>query len=294
MDGPLLTTLMLSPPGVGAIDDHRVGQAVALAGPRGCREVDGDLGHIGAGEVVDDDGVGTAKGVERDVLDVVEVHDHVADIARQPHALAIGGDLEDLIDIGAIEQKRIAAVLTLDNVAAVAGIPDKGVIAAAEQGGVVAAATSDGVAAVAADQQIAAGTAGDGVIASAAIDDHFDLDVRCVDDVVAAEAVDGERVVGSFHTVNGDFSRQPFNRNAGAGVDDRDVVGGCRAVDDDGVGLAVADAAAGRCRQVQSDLFDIGLAEVVHRDRIGTAECHEFDPLDVVEVHVDRGDVALE
>ena len=59
-------------------------------------EIDVDLGRLRAGEVVDGDGVGAAQRVEVDRLDVVEVHDDVADVAGEPHAPAVGRDLEVL------------------------------------------------------------------------------------------------------------------------------------------------------------------------------------------------------
>ena len=70
---------------------------------------------------------------------------------RQPHAAAIGRDVDVLGDVGAVEHQRIGAGLALDDVAAVARIPDERVVAVAEQGHVVAAAADHGVVAVAAD-----------------------------------------------------------------------------------------------------------------------------------------------
>ena len=134
-----------------AVDDHAVGRAVALAAARRRRQVDGDLLDVGAGEVVDRDGVGAAQGVDLDVLDAVQVHGDVADVAEQPHPAAIGRDVDVLADVGAVEHQRVGAGLALDDVAAVARVPDEGVVAVAEQGHVVAAAADDGVVAVAAD-----------------------------------------------------------------------------------------------------------------------------------------------
>ena len=58
---------------VGAVDDDGVGRAVAGAAA-GAGQVEVDLGDVGAGQVVDGDGVGAAQGVEVDRLDAVEVH----------------------------------------------------------------------------------------------------------------------------------------------------------------------------------------------------------------------------
>ena len=102
--------------------------------PAGADEVDGDLRHAGSGQVVDRDGVGAAQGVELDVLDAVEVHGDVADVAGQPHPPAIGRDVDVLVDVGAVEHQRIGAGLAFDDVAAVARVPDERVVAVAEQG----------------------------------------------------------------------------------------------------------------------------------------------------------------
>ena len=157
-----------------AVDDHGVRRAVALAAARRRRQVEVDLLDVGAGEVVDRDGVGAAQGVELDVLDAVEVHGDVADVAEQPHPRAIGRDVDVLGDVGAVEHQRVGAGLALDGVAAVARVPDERVVAGAEQGHVVAAAAVDDVVAVAAEQRVVALAADDGVVAGAAVDGEAD------------------------------------------------------------------------------------------------------------------------
>ena len=77
---------------VRAVDGHDVGRGVAGRAADRAGEVDVDLLDVGPGEVVDDDGVGAAERVEIDRLDVVEVHDDVAEIAGEQHAPAIGRD----------------------------------------------------------------------------------------------------------------------------------------------------------------------------------------------------------
>ena len=199
-----------------AVDDHGVRRAVALPAARRRRQVDGDLLHVGSGEVVDRDGVGAAQGSELDVLDAVEVHGDVADVAEQPHPLAIGRDVDVLGDVGAVEHQRIGAGLALDHVAAVARIPDERVVAVAEQRDVVAAAADHGVVAVAADQHVVAVAAGDGVVAGAAIDGEADDSGRKAggsDDVVAAERVDDELVVGALGAGKRDRRRQAGDRD---------------------------------------------------------------------------------
>ena len=101
--------------------------------PMRAGQVDVDLDEVGAGQVVDGDRVGAAQGVEVDRLDVVEVHDDVAEVAGEPHAPAVGRDVEDLVAAAAVEQHRVGAVLALDGVAAVARIPLEDVVAGAEE-----------------------------------------------------------------------------------------------------------------------------------------------------------------
>ena len=59
-------------------------EIVAGAAAEGDRQVERDRLHVGAGQVVDGDGVGPAEGVERDGLDVVEVHHDAGDVAGEP------------------------------------------------------------------------------------------------------------------------------------------------------------------------------------------------------------------
>src|SRR5262249_44568023 len=76
---------------VGGIDDDRVGRTIAAGAAGLCAEVDGDLAHAGSGQIVDRDGVGATSGVDLDVLDAVEVHSDVADVARhRPPRLRVG------------------------------------------------------------------------------------------------------------------------------------------------------------------------------------------------------------
>ena len=46
----------------------------------------------GAGQIADRDGVGAAQGREVDLLDAVEVHRDVGDVAGEAHATAVGRD----------------------------------------------------------------------------------------------------------------------------------------------------------------------------------------------------------
>ena len=99
--------------------------------PFGAAQVDVDPSDVGAAEVADDDVVGAAEGAELDVLDVVEIHRDVGDVAGEEHASAVGRDVDVLGDVGAEEQHRVGAVLALDGVVAVARVPLEHVVAGA-------------------------------------------------------------------------------------------------------------------------------------------------------------------
>ena len=92
----------------------------------------------------------------------------------KPDALAVGRDVDLLVDVGAVEQHRVGAGLSFDGVAAVAGVPHEGVVAGAHEGHVVASAAVDQVVAVAADQDVVAVAADQRVVAGAAV--HGDRD----------------------------------------------------------------------------------------------------------------------
>ena len=122
----------------------------------------------------------------------------------------VGGDVDVLVDVGAVEHQRIEAVLAFDRVAAIARIPDEGVVAAAELRIVVAAAAGDDVVAVAAEQRVVAVAAGDGVVAVAAVERELDQ---------AGEAVSGgEDVVAAVGMLSTRFSVVPMSRENGAGL----------------------------------------------------------------------------
>ena len=147
---PLLATVTVSSPAV-PLTITLSAAAVTLAAAHRARQVDIDLLGVGSGQVVDRDGVGAAQGVDLDVLDTVEVHGDVADVAEQPHPTAIGRDVHVLGDVCAVEHQRIGAALALDDVAAVAGVPGERIVAVAEESRVVAATADHGVVAVTAD-----------------------------------------------------------------------------------------------------------------------------------------------
>ena len=202
---------------------------------------------------------------------------------------AVGRDVDVLVDVGAVEEHRVVAGLALDDVAAVAGVPDEGVVAGAHEGHVVAASADDQVVALAADED---------VVAVAAVQrqrDRARVEPGGVDRVVAAQGVDREAVVRAFRMpVMCTVADRPATTAVLPAPEIVMESVASRAVDDDGVGLAVAGAAAGRAGEVEVDLGDVGAGQVVDGDGVGAAEGVEVDLLDAVEVHGDVGDVAGE
>src|SRR5262249_48910970 len=176
-------------------EDDGVRRGVAGGAAGLCAQVDGNLVHVGSGQIVDGDGVGATSGVDLDVLDAVEVHGDVADVAGEPRAAAVGRDVDLLVDVGAVELERVGARLPLDRVAGVTH----------EQRHVVAGA---------ADDDVVAPAAGDHVVAGATVDRETDLagvKRRSIDGVVAGKPVDGERVIGSLGTGDRHFRGQPVD-----------------------------------------------------------------------------------
>ena len=129
--------------------------------------------HIGPAEIAHHDVVGAAERAEVDVLDTVEVHGDVRDIAGEQHAAAICRDVDVLSDVRAEEQHGVGAVLAFDGVVAVAGIPLKHVVAGAEPREVVTVVAEDKIVTVAAEQGVVALAAEDGVVAGSAVDRQF-------------------------------------------------------------------------------------------------------------------------
>ena len=172
----------------------------AVAPAAGHRQVGVDLGHVGPGKVVDDDRVGATEGVEVDGFDVVEVHRDVGDVAEEPHPPAVGGDVDVLGDVGAVEEHRVAAGLALERVVVVARVPDERVVARAHQCHVVAVAADDQVVTLAAEQVVGAEPA---VLREL---DPVGFQGGGVDDVIAAEAVERQAVVGLL--LEGDVHRR--------------------------------------------------------------------------------------
>ena len=141
------------------IDGDRIRLVVAGGATERGGEIDVDLRHVRPAQVVDHDVVGAAERIEVDLLDVVEVHGDVRDIAEEQHAAAICRDIDVLGDVGAVEEERVHAVLAFDGVVVVTRVPDEHVVARAHEGSVVAIAAVDQVVALAAEEQVCAETA---------------------------------------------------------------------------------------------------------------------------------------
>ena len=104
------------------------------------------------------------------MLDTVDVHGDVADVAGEPHPAAVGRDVEGLGDVGAVEQQGVGTVPALDDIAAVSGVPLEYVVPGAERGSIVALVPVDEIVAIAADQRVSAVAAENSVVAGAAVD----------------------------------------------------------------------------------------------------------------------------
>ena len=215
----------------------------------------------------------------------------------QANARAVRGDVDVLVDVGAVESQRVVAGLAFHNVAAIARVPDELVVAVAQQGDVVASAAGDDVIAGTADEDIRAGAAGDGVVAVAAVDGEVDRacgERRGVDRVVAAERPDDQAVVGALGGVQRHLRRQARDGHCIAAADNVDCVFGGSTIHRHGVGCSVSCAAARQAGQIDGHLPRIGAGQVVDSDVVGTAPGVELDGLDPVHVHGHVADVTEE
>jgi hypothetical protein len=231
------------------------------------------------------------------VLDAVEIHRDIGDVAREQCAAAIGRDVDLLGDIGAVELERVGAAAAIDHVAAVARVPDEGVVAVAKRCGIVAAAAIHEIVAVPANQRVVALASGDGVVAGAAVDSEADdrgRESRRIDVVVPATRADRQHVAGGVRTIDVHLLCKPGDRNRCAGTRDVDGVVARGAIDGHAIGRAVAHTTAGYSSEVDGDLRDTGTGEVANRDVIGAAEGREVDVFDAVEIHRDACDVTRE
>src|SRR5205807_4378418 len=84
---------------------------LADAAGRNAGQVQVDLGHVGPGQVIDNDLVRAAAGGEIDLLDAVEVHRDVRDVAGGAHTRAVVGEGAILVHVGPVELHRVGAGL---------------------------------------------------------------------------------------------------------------------------------------------------------------------------------------
>src|SRR4029079_1529132 len=85
---------------IGGVDDHRIRRTITGTVDA---QVEIDLGDVGPGQVVDRDGIDATQRIELDVLDIIEIHGDVGDVAREQNAAAVGRDVNLLVDVRAIE-----------------------------------------------------------------------------------------------------------------------------------------------------------------------------------------------
>jgi hypothetical protein len=115
-----------------------------------------NLAHVRTGHVVDCNGVCATKNVEINLLDTIEIHRDAGDVTGQQRPCAVGGNINPLVDVCAVEKQNVGAALSLDHIAAVAGIPEEDVVAGAKKCGVIATVAIDDIVAVPADQDVVA------------------------------------------------------------------------------------------------------------------------------------------
>jgi hypothetical protein len=281
---------------VRAVDRDRVGRAVAGATADRRGEVGDDLGQIRAAHVRDHDVVGSAEGLEEDLLGVVEVHRDARDVAEEADPLAVRRDVDVLGRARPVEEQRVEPVLALDDVAPVTRIPAEDIVGSTEESDVVALVAVDEVVLRATQQDVAAAAAEDGVLPGPAFEGQCDrgrLQRRRRHGVVAAEGVDNQRVV-RLHVADRGRVRQAGDRRGARCAGDLDRVGCAGCLQTHGVDLAVPGVASERPFEVDVQLDEVGPGEALRLDRVRAAERLEGDLLDVIEVHRDAGDVAEE
>src|SRR4051794_24578416 len=121
-----------------------------------------------AAEIVDYDVVGAAEDPQMDQFDAFEIHGDAVDIAGEAHASTVGGDIDVLGYVDAVEIEPVDAVLALDGVVRVTLIPLKDVVARAEESDVVAGTAVDEIVTAATVEHVIARKTKQGVCAVAA------------------------------------------------------------------------------------------------------------------------------
>ena len=152
-----------------AVDRHAVVHRAV-----GAAKIDHNPATVGAADVVDRDVVRAAGHPEDDPLDAVEVHRDVVDVTGEEHPVAIGRDVDILVDVDggkeqSVEEQRVHAIPAFDRVAAIARVPHEHVVTRTEVHRVVAVSAEHHVVVVAAEELVCTRAACDGVAAVAAI-----------------------------------------------------------------------------------------------------------------------------
>ena len=170
------------------------------------------------------------------------VHRDVAEVAEQSHPLPVGGDVDVLVAVAAVEQHRVGARLALDHVAAVARIPLHRVATGSQHRVIVALVAVDEVVVVAAEQDVGAVTADDRVVARTSVDgdtDECGQVPRRREAVNATVGVDDESFGGA--DVNGERRRgDAVEADTCAVGRRRELLGAITTVDLDGVASLTA------------------------------------------------------
>src|SRR5262249_27592270 len=148
-----------------------------------------------------------------------------------------------------------------------------------------APAPFDKVVAVAAEQSVGPIAAGNAIVARAGVDgqiNHAGSQCGSVDRVVPVKGVNHQVVIGAFGSLNVDGGMQAGHREIRCASADLNRVLAVGAVDDDGVGCAIAGAAACGRRQVEVDFGHVCAGQVVDGDGVGSAQGAEVDLFDAV------------
>ena len=216
------------------------------------------------------------RALKLDVLDTVQVHGDVADVAEQRTRAPLAE-----MSMFSLTLAPLNSSVSMPSWPSTVSLPSPGFqtnvsLPAPSSGHVVAAAADDDVVAVAADQHVGALAADDRVVAGAAVDGELDdagRQRRGVDGVVAAEAVDDQRVVGAFGAGRSSpAAGRPVTATDAAAAPTTLIVSLPAVPLTVTVSAWPSPRAAGRRREVDVDLRHVGAGQVVDRDGVGAAQ----------------------
>src|SRR5215212_9058729 len=109
--------------------------------------------------------------------------------------------------------------------------------------------------------------------------------------VDSTEGLNRQPIEGRIGMPNADVGREAADVDDAAVRLDGHAVDAVSALDDDGIGLPIAEIAADGASKVDVDRAEVRAGDVVHRHRIASAERANVDPLDPTEVHRDRPEI---